>query len=239
MYQPPVIESVQVSPAPAQPGDDVVITIEVSDDQIISGVTAYHLTVPSGNLLPGLPTCSTDVAPGPDARQAVITMTCPVPTFASNGTWVADLQINDNAGGQFAYTGTRVRPTFEVTGGADDNDPPRLVSYSTAPAVVSQATVFSLTVRVSDQARPLAVGSAVTSSFTFRKIFADNSTLACGNPTFAAVSTTETDVTFTCTPGNFGVVGRAEVGLHRGFLSLRDALGQEGSAELFVDVVAG
>jgi hypothetical protein len=238
-YRPPVVESVEVSPSPARPGDEVVLTIAVSDDEVISGATAYHLTVPSGVLLPGAPTCSTDVAPGADVREAVITMTCPVPSFASNGTWVTDLRINDNAGGQFAYAGTRIRPTFEVTGGLDDDDPPRVLSYRTDPAVVDQDTVFSLIVRVSDPAQPLAMAPSGTSMFTLRKLFANNSTITCGDPSFAAVSTTETDVTFTCTPGNFGVPGRSEVGVHRGFLDLQDALGQQRQAELFVDVIPG
>lgn len=209
----------------------------MSDDDLISGAVAYHLTVPSGTLLPGSPTCSTNVVRGDDASEAVITMRCPVPSFASNGTWVTDLRINDNAGGQFAYSGTRIRPTFEVTGGVDDDDPPRVLSYRTDPAVVDQETVFSLIVRVSDPAQPLAMAPAGASVFTFRKLFADNSSITCVDPSFASVSPTETDVTFTCTPGNFGVPGRAEAGVHRGFLGLQDALGQEREAELFIDVV--
>lgn len=236
-YRPPVVESVQVSPNPARPGDEVVVTIAVSDDEVISGAVASHLTVPSGRLLPGSPTCSTDVAPGADVGEAVITMTCPVPSFASNGTWVTDLRINDNTGGQFAYTGTRIRPTFEVTGGSDDDDPPRVLGYRTVPAVVDQDTVFSLIVRVSDSAQPVALAPAGTRIVALRKLLANNSVLWCADPSFTAVSATETDVTLTCTPRNFDVPGRSEAGVHRGFLGLQDALGQEREAELLIDVV--
>ena len=239
LYQPPVLGSVQLSPQPAHPGEVVTIVAEVSDDEVVSSVTVHALIGPDGVTLPGAPTCTAAIEQHAELGHAAVTVSCPVPTFASNGAWQADITVYDKPGDPNGYffPGLRTRLPFDVIGGVDDVSPPSLVSYRTDPAVVRQDTVFTLTVRLRDDAPPVELGS-YSGTFSFLKVLAPNSFLACSEPVATPVSPTDTDVAVTCTPGDYNALGSAEVGPHRAVAPVRDALGHEGSVEMYVDVLA-
>ena len=213
-YQPPYLESSEISPQPAQPGDTLTMVLDVRDDGALTAVVPRWVYTPSNTKLAG-------------------------PSYASNGTWQLDLFLNDSSYPSANYPGRTVRIPFEVTGGSDDRRPPQLVSYRIDPTTVDQETTFTVTVRLRDESMPIAVGSDASSSFNFTKLFAQNSTYWCRNPVATPVSATEVDVVAACTPSNYWVYGRAEPGLHLSYMQVTDALGHEGNAEMYVDVQPG
>ena len=238
-YQPPSLESSQITPQPAQPGDTLTMVLDVRDDQALTFVAPQYLFTPSNTRLNAVGVCDVELAPQGDFRHVLATVACPVPTYASNGTWQLELRLNDSPTPQANYPGRTVRVPFEVTGGSDDRRPPQLVSYSIDPVVVDQETAFTVTARLSDESLPLSVGFDGSSSFNFTKLFAQNSMFWCTNPTLTPVSATEVDVVATCTPSNYYQPGRSEPGLHLSFMPMRDALGHEADAQMYVDVQPG
>jgi hypothetical protein len=238
-YQPPKLVSSQVSPAPAHPGDTVTFTLDVTDDGAVTAAVPRRLYTPSGSRLPSQYDCDSEMAPQGDFHHVVVTVTCPLPQGASNGTWQLEMFLNDSSYPTANYPGSTVRVPFEVTGGTEDRRPPRLVSYSIEPTVVDQETTFTVTARLSDEALPLSVGELGSQSFNFTKLFAQNSVFWCSNPTLTPVSATEVDVVANCTPSNYYQGGRSEPGLHLSYMKVRDDLGQEGNVEMYVDVVPG
>ena len=238
-YQPPYLESSEISPQPAQPGDTLTMVLDVRDDGALTAVVPRWVYTPSNTKLAGHSFCDTEMAPQGDFRRVLVTVTCLVPSYASNGTWQLDLFLNDSSYPSANYPGRTVRIPFEVTGGSDDRRPPQLVSYRIDPTTVDQETTFTVTVRLRDESMPIAVGSDASSSFNFTKLFAQNSTYWCRNPVATPVSATEVDVVAACTPSNYWVYGRAEPGLHLSYMQVTDALGHEGNAEMYVDVQPG
>lgn len=233
-YRPPTIESVQVSPQPAHPGDTVSLLIEARDDQaVVSGVPQLLIT-PTGTRLDANG-CTSEQAPLDGVIHVLITITCPVPAFASNGTWHLQIRVNDGAPLD-NYPGLTRQIPFEVAGGSHDRTPPQLVSSTIAPATVDQETTFTLTMRLHDESLPLSVGQPGSSTFFFTKPFAPNSAFICNNASYTPVSSTDVDVVVTCTPTNYNVAGRSEPGLHVAHMAARDALAQEGTIEMSVDV---
>lgn len=235
-YSPPRVDSVQVSPQPAHPGDTVTILIEASDDQGIASGVPNLFTTPSGTRLNALGVCTSERTPhDDDPTNALLTVTCPVPTYASNGTWHVNVHINDGAPLD-NYPGTDAQIPFVVTGGSDDYQAPQLVSYNTEPAVVDQTTTFTLAVRLSDESLPLRIGYEGNGSFQFTKIFDPASRFSCGDPTITPVTATVVDIVVACVPSYSSTLGRAAVGLHRTFMGVEDVLGHEGTVEMYVDV---
>ncbi len=236
-YQPPSLESSQITPQPAQPGDTVTMVLDVRDDQALTAAVPQRLYTPSNTVLSGL--CDSEMAPQGDFRHVLVTVTCAVPTFASNGTWQLDVFLNDSSYPTANYPGRTVRIPFEVTGGSDDRRPPQLVSYSIEPTTVDQATTFTVTARLRDESLPVTAGFEGRGSFNFFKPFAQNSTFFCNGTTVTPVSATDVEVVSTCTPSNYNQPGRSEPGLHVSYMQVQDALGHEGNAEMFVDVQPG
>lgn len=236
-YQPPTIESIEVTPQPVQPGGTLTVRIEARDDVAVTGGGVTNLYTPSGTRLTW--TCPDEVvpvgAPG-DRTHVVMTITCQVPTYASNGTWQLDTVVGDGMPPTANYPGRRIRIPFEVTGGTDDRQPPRLLSYDIAPEVVDQETTFTLTMRLFDESMPIDVGSSIT-TFDFTKPFARNSIFRCSGTSSTQVSSTEVEIVAQCVPWNYSVKGRSEPGLHRSFPPVRDALAHEGNIEMLVDVL--
>jgi len=233
-YQPPVVEAVQVSPQPVAPGEVVTITMDVRDDEVITKASAGIAIVPSGVELPPLPRiCGAALDQGEDRTRAVVTVTCEVPTFASNGEWTVPVHIVDGKNGTYDTPGLHTTVTFLVAGGSDDSSAPTMASFRTDPSVLHQDTVFTLTMRVVDESRPLlAHNGSFGDSVYFRKLWAASSTLRCEDATYAPVSPTETDVSWTCSP----TPGYTELGPHAADITVRDALGHSRSFRLQVDV---
>ena len=234
-YRPPVVESVQVAPRPAAPGDVVTITMDVRDDEDITRATAGIAIVPSGVQLPPLPRiCSAGLEQGEDRTNAVVTVTCEVPTFASNGEWTVPVHVVDGKnGGVYDNPGLHTTVSFEVAGGSEDSSAPMMTSFRTDPAVLRQDTVFTLTMRVVDESPPLlAHNGSFGDSVYFRKLWAASSTLRCKQLSSTPVSATEIDLSWTCSP----TPGYTELGPHAADITVRDALGHSRSFRLQVDV---
>ena len=239
-YRAPTIESIEVSPQPARPGDTLTVRIEARDDEAVTGVGVAWMNTPSSRLVGyGLCTPMVDPVGDPtDRTHVIITITCPVPTVASSGTWSLDVNVGDSYPPALIYPGRDVRIPFEVVDGSEDREPPRLLSYDIEPDVVDQETTFTVTMRLFDEAMPLRVGSGIT-TFSFSKLFADHSKFRCEKVTSTQVSPTELELVVQCEPWSNNVKGRAEAGLHRSRTEVRDALGHEGHIEMVVDVVPG
>jgi hypothetical protein len=238
-YQPPSLESTQITPQPAQPGDTVTMVLDVRDDQAVNHVAPRILFTPSNTKLNPADVCDVELAPQGDFRHVLATVACRVPTYASNGTWQLELLLNDSSYPNTNYPGRTVRIPFEVTGGSDDRRPPQLVSYSIDPVVVDQETAFTVTARLRDESLPLSVGYGGGGTFGFYKRFATNSLFWCVLPTITQVSATEVDMVATCTPSNYNQFGRSEAGQHVSLMPVQDALGHEGTVEMNVDVQPG
>lgn len=222
-YRPPVIDSVSV-PAPAQPGTNVSIVVQAHDDQVISGLRFSAMKAGDGRTFPGAIPCSSTMDQGADITLATFTVTCMVPTFANNGTWVVTVNIADSAGGAY-FTGTNVKLPFTVVGGSTDTAPPHLVSFATNPTQLHTNSVFTLTARFSDPSGFALTGSP---SIELTKVGSPYSYMQCGGPQFAVVSPTLTDVTWSCA----AIPGTTETGIFHGYISTIDGLGHTGTSEM-------
>ena len=234
-YSPPVIASVEVSPSPARPGDTVVFTLDVRDDEGVIGGGSQLIFTPRGIDLDGIDVCSMDVAPSAeDPTDSTVTVSCPVPAYASNGTWGVQLRLND-APALANLPGLTTRLTYDVVGGTDDVSPPQLVGTRTSPSVVTPSTTFTLTATVSDQA-PVAPGHyAGAAIFTIAKSLTLGSIFICRDAVVTPVSTTESDISWRCEP-DFRDAVRSIVGVHSGRMPVHDALGQDADLPISVDV---
>jgi hypothetical protein len=237
-YQPPRIESVDVSPQPARPGDTLSVRIEATDDQAVTGGVVSRVHTPSGTWLDGVWLCDVETVPTEpgDRTRVVMTISCPVPAVANNGTWRLEIRVNDGYPPAANYPGLQTTIPFEVTGGTDDREPPRLITHDIEPEVVDQETAFTLTMRLQDEAMPIRVGQGGSDTFNFTKPFAQNSTFRCSSPTYTPVSSTEVDVVVQCRPMDYDRPGRSEVGLHRAVMQVQDALRHQGNVEMIIDV---
>jgi hypothetical protein len=240
-YQPPTVESIQVSPNPAAPGQTVTVVIDAHDDVAVTGATPNLVTTPNGARRSGSSlSCTAEGTPQEDQRHVVFAARCTVPTLALNGTWHLQIHLSDGPAdpppGWSPPDGTDVTAAFEVAGGSDDRDAPRLTDSHTTPTMIDQETTFSVTMRLGDASLPAADGILRTGSFEFAKLGASNSKFWCSDSTFHAASALEVDVTATCRPSNFGVAGRSETGMHRAVVPVIDALDNVGGVELFIDV---
>ncbi len=234
-YSPPKIDSVEVSPSPVQPGDTVTITVRAHDDGAIAGGVMQRLLTPTGATLPPEPHCEIVTAPQGSFKDVIITATCVVPTFASNGTWRLKVHLNDGSPPTQNYPGTTTHLAFQVTGGSEDRSAPRLVSYSTEPAVVDRAAPFTVTARLRDDS-PIFVGQPLQGdTFFFVKPFAPHSMFICSDPSVTPVSATEADVTVSCLPSLYYNGGPAEVGIHLANMPVYDALHNAGTVPMQVD----
>ena len=235
-YLYPVIESAQVSPQPVQAGETLTVVIEASDDSGVSSGRARQLVTPDGIKFGDWNLCTSE--PFERATRVLITITCPVPVYATNGTWEVDIVISDSSGPmndypfQFSPETSRLVP-FEVVGGTEDHGPPQLVHYETEPATVTQATTFTLTMRLRDEALPVDIRSWGAPYFVKR--FASYSVFVCRDRVVTPVSSTELEMVWTCSPQYDGQSRPTEVGVHRAVMTLTDALGHKGDVEMFVD----
>jgi hypothetical protein len=234
-YQPPRIESVEVSPQPVQPGQDVTLLVDVRDDQAVRSAVTRTFFTPSGLQRNAVGVCTIGRTELGGPQHVRLTVTCPVPEIANNGTWQVEVRINDGTP-QDNYPGLTTRLTYEVAGGSDDFDPPELLSYDIEPDAVDQVTPFTLTVRLSDESMPLSLRTTGLYPIAFSKPFAIHSTFQCGDRTFTPVSATEVELVAQCRPFNYDEAGRSEAGLHRAFMTVLDAHGHERQFQMEVDV---
>jgi hypothetical protein len=234
-YRPPVLESIDVTPSTVAPGETMVAVLDVRDDIGIVGPVVRTLTTPSGSRLTGRDHCSSDMTPVEGVTHVLVTVTCTVPTFASNGTWRLEMLIHDSTP-PVLQPGLTTQVRFDVAGGTEDRRGPELVSHSIEPAVVDQETTFVLSARLRDDALPIAVGQARDGRIYFAKLFAQNSVFNCKDPLYTPVSATEVDVTVSCAPSNYYVPGRSEPGVHLGRVVMIDALNQESFNDIVIDV---
>lgn len=235
-YSPPKVVAVEVSPQPAAPGGVLTVRLDVGDDEGVTNGVVQSLTTPSSTVLRGRNSCDVgrDLLDGPTLVR--LTVECPVPTFASNGTWYVEVRINDGAP-PLNYPGSTIQVPFEVTGGSDDRRAPQLLSYRTEPAVVRQHTAFTLTMRFRDESLPVAMGpTGNVAAFWFGKAFSPNSAFACHRATYTPLSATDVDVSIECRPTYYNVAAPVEVGTYRASPTVRDALGHEGHVEMTVEV---
>jgi len=234
-YSPPKIQNVQISPDPVRPGESLTMVLDIIDDRGIAGAFGRMLYTPTGTRLSVQGQCTNESAPQGDFRHVLVTVTCPIPEFASNGTWRLEVRVND--GGPLEnLPGLVQQIPFEITGGTDDRTPPQLVQYETSPATIDQETPFTLTVRLRDDSG-VTIGQVQGGPyFQFYKPFSPHSVFGCRTPVYTPVSETDTDVTLTCTPSNYGVGGRSEAGLHVANMPVYDALQQQGTVQMTVDV---
>jgi len=226
-YWPPRVDSSQASPDPVRPGETVTLVVAASDDVAIVSSFARALVTPTGNSLSVAGECTHELAPQGDFKNVLITLACPVPEFASSGTWQMEIRINDGAPLQ-NLPGLTARVPFEVVDGSDDRSAPQLLSSTIEPSVVDQVTVFQVRALVRDETSV----SLAHPNFAFVKPFAPNSFFECLGPTLTPVSPTDVEIVATCYPSN----GRSEVGTHQTGLPLRDALGHQGLGLITLDV---
>jgi len=235
-YSPPKIQNVQITPDPVQPGESLTMVLDTIDDRGVTYGFGRTLYTPTGTRLSVQGQCTNDTAPQGDFRHVLITVTCPIPEFASNGTWRLEVRVNDGSP-QENLPGLVQQIPFEITGGSDDRTPPQLVQYEISPTTIDQETPFTLTARLRDESG-VTIGQVQGGSyFQFYKPFSPHSVFGCGTPVYTPVSETDVDVTLTCTPSNYGVGGRSEPGLHVANMPVYDALQQQGTVYMAVEVL--
>jgi hypothetical protein len=238
---PPTVDSVEVSPQPARPGDTVAVRIEASHSEAVFNGVPLALTNPQGSAV-GVDGCSSTLEhPGGDLTQATITIACELPELVSNGTWTLSYRINYFPPTDAPFQAPPPPPstvTFEVVGGSDDVSPPTLVSYSTSPEVITRGTPFTVTARVRDDS-PMLLG--VWNSPNSRRITFIGSGFSntCSDGTLTPVSATEADVVYSCDGGWIGPVGAPLTGQVSGNVSVRDALYNNARLPLTIDFPPG
>lgn len=233
---PATVDSVEVSPQPAGPGDTVTVRIEASHPEVVYNGVPVALVNPQGSRV-GAEICIPTIEhAGDDLTHATITIACALPELVSNGTWTLSYRLNYFPPTDYPFQAPPPPPstvTFEVVGGSDDVSPPTLVSYSVSPEVVDRAAPFTVTARVRDDS-PMILG--VWNSPNSKNItFAGSSfSKTCRNGTLTPVSATEADVVYSCDGGWIGPVGPL-TGRVTGYLSVRDALYNNASIPLTID----
>ncbi len=237
----PKVDSVEVSPQPAHPGDTVSVRIEASHTSTIFNGVPLTLVNPQGSSV-SLEGCSSTLEhPGDDLTQATITIACVLPALVSNGTWTLGYRLNYTVP-TFYPLGAPPPPrphtvTFEVVGGSDDVSPPTLVSFHTSPEVITRGTPFTATARVHDDA-PIVLGvwnAPNSANVTFDSSGYSNS---CGEATLTPVSATEAEVVVSCDGSWIGIVGPL-TGQVSGSLWVQDALYNTAELQLIIDFDAG
>lgn len=234
---PPSVDSVEVSPQPAGPGDTVTVRIEASHNGTIFNGVPRALVNPQGSGV-GVEDCSSTLErPDDDLTRATITIACVLPELASNGTWTLSYRLNYTPLTDYPFQPPPPLPyteTFEVAGGSDDVSPPTLVSYSISPEVVTRGTPFTVTARVRDDSLIVFGVPDVSESrtITFRGSGFANT---CRDGTLTPVSATEADVVFNCDGGWIGPVGAPLTGQVSGILGVRDALYNHALLPLTID----
>lgn len=232
---PPRVDSVEVSPQPAQPGDTVTVRVEASHSALVFNGVPVGLVNPQGADV-GVEHCSSAIEHvGEDRTHATVTIACVLPALVSNGTWTLSYRLN------YSPPAPNFQPplpepftvTFDVVGGSDDVSPPTLVSYHTSPAVLTQRTPFTLTVRVHDDS-PVFLGSWNLPNSQNITFSGSDFSHTCRNGTATQVSATEADVVFSCTGGWIGPVGPL-TGQVSGDLVVRDALHNSARFTLTLD----
>ena len=240
---PATVDSVEISPQPAVPGDTVTVRIEASHDVAVRNGKPVALATPQGSDV-GVENCSSSLEhPGEDLTHATITIACALPALVSNGTWTLSYRLNysvattDNPFPVQAPPPPPSTVTFEVVGGSDDVSPPTLVSYHTSPEVVTRGTPFTVTARVrDDSAIFLGVWNAPNSKYlTFSSSHYSNT---CSQGTLTPVSATEADVVYICDGSWIGPVGPVTEQVS-GIVSVRDALYNNAQLLLTLDVQPG
>ena len=237
-YRLPVIDSVQVSPQPVSAGGTVTIVVEASDDVGVTGGWARRLVTPDGigfgngglvyirPVRTGARRADHHHLPGAgvhDERHV-----------AGRHRGLRPLRPPTDYPFQYSQE-TKQRVPFEVVDGTEDHSPPQLVHYETEPATITQATTFTLTIRVRDEALPANV--ATYGSMSFFKQFSNYSEFFCNGEVVTPVSSTDVDLTWTCSPRYYGQPGPTEVGPYRAAIQLTDALGHEASVQMFVNAL--
>jgi hypothetical protein len=237
---PPSVDSVEISPQPAHPGDTVTVRIEASHSSAIYNGVPLTLVNPQGSGV-GVENCSSTLErPDDDLTQATITMACALPALVSNGTWTLSYRLNYSPPTDYPFQAPPPPPytvTFEVVGGSDDVSPPTLVSYSTSPEVITRGTPFTVTARVRDDS-PVFLGiwnAPNSQNITFTGSRFSNT---CRDGTLTPVSPTEADVVFSCDGGWIGPVGPL-TGQVSGNLWVRDALHNNARLPLTIDFPPG
>lgn len=233
---PPTVDSVEISPQPARPGDTVTVRIEASHKAGVFNGIPLALVNPQGTGV-GVENCSWSLEyPGDDTTMATITIACALPALVSNGTWTLSYLLNYLPPTDYPFGPPPPLPstvTFEVVGGSDDVSPPTLVSYQTSPEVITRGTPFTVTARVRDDS-PIFLGvrnSPNSQNITFSGSGFSNT---CREATLTPVSVTEADVVFSCNGGWIGPVGPL-TGQVVGNLSVRDALHNTSVLPLTID----
>jgi hypothetical protein len=235
---PATVDSIEISPQPAGPGDTVTFRIEASHDVEVFNGKPVALATPQGSGI-GVENCSSSLEhPGEDLTHATITIACSLPALVRNGTWTLTYRLNylvpttDNPFQAPPPPPSTV--TFEVAGGSDDVSPPTLVSYHTSPDVVTRSTPFTVTARVrDDSAIVLGAWNAPNSKYlTFSSSHFSNT---CSQGTLTPVSATEADVVYSCDGSWIGPVGPVTEQVS-GIVSVRDALHNNAQLLLTLDV---
>ena len=237
---PPRVDSVEVSPQPAHPGDTVMVRVEASHSEEVFNGVPLALVNPQGSGVPVEDCTSTLEHPGDDLTRATITIACALPALVSNGTWTLSYRLNYTPLTDYPFQAPPPQPstaTFEVVEGSDDVSPPTLVSYSISPEVVTRGTPFTVTARVRDDS-PIVFGvpdAPESRTLTLRGSGFSNT---CRYGTLTPVSATEADVVFNCDGSWIGPVGPL-TGQVSGDLLVRDALYNNARLPLTMDFQAG
>lgn len=234
------VDSVEVSPQPAGPGDTVTIRIEASHSVEVFNGVPLALTTPQGSGIGPDGCSSTLVHPGDDLTKATITIACVLPALVSNGTWTLTYRLNYVPPTDYPFQAPPPPPstaTFEVVGGSDDVTPPTLVSYSISPEVVTKGTPFTVTARVRDDS-PIVFGVADRPESRSIVFYGGRFTTTCRDGSLTPVSATEAEVVFNCEGGWIGPVGPL-TGQASGDLVVRDVLHNEARLPLTIDFESG
>ena len=238
---PPNVDSVEVSPQLAHPGDTVAVRIEASHSSAIYNGVPTALVNPQGSGV-SVENCSSTLEhAGDDLTQATITISCVLPELVSNGTWTLSYRLNYSPPTDYPFQAPPPPPytvTFDVVGGSDDVSPPTLVSFSTSPEVLTQGTPFTATARLRDDS-PIYLG--VSNGPHSQRITFVGSSFAttCYDGTLTPVSATEADVVYSCAGNWIGPGGAPLSGQATGNLWVRDALHNNAKIPLTIDFGPG
>jgi hypothetical protein len=138
---PPVLETVNgFTPDPVDAGGGatpVVVTFEVSDDDIGFDYGIVYLNNPDGGYVTGIFFDSADRVSGDDF-QGTYSVSLPLPQYAPPGNWSVDFYLRDFDGNEADFTAAG---QFAVTNsGTADTGDPALNSFTLTPAAVDASS---------------------------------------------------------------------------------------------------
>ncbi len=196
--------SATVTPATVVAGQPITVDVVTSHPTATVALIAVQVTGPGGSELgEDGNQCITepfykpvDTSTRIDATTTESTLSCTMPTFATNGPWTVTISVDAPT-----YESASTTTSIDVTRGTDGPSPPLIHMVTAPPATVARGSTFPIEYQIDDVALgPLSIQQPVN----FTLLSSEGAMLGvfnCGDQVTTQITPTEIDIASTCTVG--------------------------------------